>query len=83
MSQTTAPSPRKHFLTNQRLAWLFAVTAIVAVIAFFVADNFVIVHVRVLTWQIQARLAWVMLSCLVIGAVLGAALMLLWRRTRR
>ncbi len=83
MSEIAATPPRTRFLTNRRLAWLFLVTAIVAVIAFFVADNFVIVNVRILTWQIQARLAWVMLSCLVIGMVLGIALTLLWRRSRR
>ncbi len=83
MSETTVAPRRKHVLSNRRLVWLFLVTAIVALVAFFVADNFVIVNVRILTWQIQARLAWVMLTCLVIGVVLGAALALLWRRGRR
>lgn len=83
MSDVAAAAPRSRFLTNRRLAWLFLVTAIVAVIAFFVADNFVIVNVRILTWQIQARLAWVMLACLAVGMLLGWALTLLWRRGRR
>lgn len=82
MSETASTTPRPRFLTNRRLAWLFLVTAIVTVIAFFVADNFVIVNVRILTWQTQARLAWVMLMCLAVGVVLGGVLALLWRRGR-
>jgi uncharacterized membrane protein len=66
---TTAP--RKPFLTNSRLAWLCVVTLVVAAVAFFVADNFAIVRVRVLTLSFQTRLAWVMLVSLLIGLTGG------------
>lgn len=83
MSDLTSTAPRPRFLTNRRLTLLFLVTLVVVVIAFFVADNFIIVNVRILTWQLQARLAWVMLGCLALGSVLGGVLTLLWMRGRR
>lgn len=82
MNETPAPPPGT-FLSNRRLGWLLLITALIGVVTFFVADNFVIVDVRVLTFDVQTRLAWVMLLCLLIGMAVGAALMALWRWRRR
>jgi hypothetical protein len=81
MDETPA-SPPEPFLSNRRLGWLLLVTVLVGVVTFFVADNFVIVDVRVFTLDIQTRLAWVMLICLLLGMTVGAALMALWRWRR-
>jgi hypothetical protein len=74
---------QRPFLSNRRLGWLAAVTAMVVAIAFFVADNFVIVRVRVFTLDLQVRLAWVMLVCLLCGMVIGATVTWLLSRGRR
>jgi membrane protein YqaA with SNARE-associated domain len=71
MSEIAVPRSRPRVLTNRRLAWLFVVTVLVAVVALFVADNYVIVRVRILTLDRQVRLAWVMLSTLLIGLAIG------------
>jgi membrane protein YqaA with SNARE-associated domain len=71
MSEIGVTTPRRHVLTNRRLAGLFVVTTLVAIIVLFVADNFVMVRVRLLTLDGQMRLAWVMLSTLLIGMALG------------
>jgi membrane protein YqaA with SNARE-associated domain len=70
-------------LTNRRLAWLFVVTALVVIIVVFVADNFVMVRVRLLTLDGQVRLAWVMLSTLLIGMAIGGLAGWLLGRGRR
>lgn len=78
----TPPSPPTPFLSNRRLGWLLLVTALVGVVTFFVADNFIIIDVRILTFNFQTRLAWIMLMCLLVGMMLGAGLVALWRWRR-
>lgn len=58
------------------------VTALVSAVTFFVADNFVIVEVRVFTFDFNVRLAWVMLICLLVGMALGWLFHWLWGRNR-
>ncbi len=82
MNESPPVSRRTPFLSNRRLAWLFVLTAVMAVVAIVVVDNFVIVNVRILTWQMQARLGWVMLTCLSVGTLVGCLLTLIWRRYR-
>lgn len=60
-------------------AQLAAVAATLALAVFVVAENFVVVEVRLVTWTFQVRLAWTML----IAAALGVAAGLLIARLRR
>ncbi|RIK46798.1 MAG: hypothetical protein DCC58_01900 [Chloroflexi bacterium] len=67
---------------RERRSWtlrvaLFAV--LLALLVVFVAENFVVVEVRLLLWRTEARLAW---SLLVAGA-LGFGLGLLFPRLRK
>jgi membrane protein YqaA with SNARE-associated domain len=71
MNDIAVTTRRRHVLTNRRLAWLFVVTAFVVIVVLFVADNFVMVRVRLLMLDGQVRLAWVMLSTLLIGIAIG------------
>ncbi len=43
-----------------------------AMLVFFVADNFVLVEVRLFTFQRQMRLAWALLIAFAVGALFGA-----------
>ncbi|MGB3330378.1 MAG: hypothetical protein WBA46_15565 [Thermomicrobiales bacterium] len=81
-ARATAPDDQP-LLTLRRLAVL-ALTAILLVgLVFFVADNFVLVQIRVFTLRIQARLAWALIVPLVGGMMLGWFAHGLWRRMRR
>lgn len=40
-------------------------------VVLFVAQNFVVVEVRLVSWHIEARLAWVVLIGAMIGFVAG------------
>ena len=75
--------PRRTFLTNRRVALLVAVAVVLGLCAFFVADNFVLVEVRILTFELQTRLAWALVIAFWLGAVSGAAGAYLWWRRQR
>jgi uncharacterized integral membrane protein len=47
----------------------FALVAVLLVV--FVAENFVVVEVRLLLWRIDVRLAWALLLAGLLGFVLG------------
>lgn len=53
--------------------------ASLALAVLFVAENFVIVEIRLVTWELQARLAWAMLVSGGLGIVAGLLLPRLWR----
>ena len=63
--------PAHRFLSGRRLGVLVGLAVVLALLAFFVADNFVLVQVRVFTVRIQARLAWVMVMPFVLGIGIG------------
>lgn len=68
------------FLTWRRLAALVAATAVLSLTVFFVADNYVLVEVRIFTFEVQARLAWALIIAFAIGALAGVLLSRLrWR----
>ena len=52
--------------------WLAVVAIGLAALVFFVADNFVLVDVRVFTYERQMRLAWALLIAFAAGALVGA-----------
>jgi uncharacterized integral membrane protein len=60
-----------------------AATAIALVLlVIFVAQNFVVVEVRLLFWRIDLRLAWALVIIGVCGALVGSTLTLIWRSRR-
>lgn len=52
--------------------WLGIVAIGLALMVFFVADNFVLVDVRLFTYERQIRLAWALLIAFAAGALFGA-----------
>lgn len=58
--------------SNQVVFWLVLVATGLALLVFFVADNFVLVDVRLFTFQRQMRLAWALLIAFAVGALFGA-----------
>ncbi len=66
---------RRPFLTNQRLVWVVGSALVMTALVFFIADNFVLVEIRLATLRIQARLAWVMIVPLLLGVLIGVG----WR----
>ncbi len=73
---------QRRLVSNRRLAWL-ALTAIgLASLVLFVADNFVLVEIRLLVTRVQVRLAWALLAAFGLGAASALAidrLRRLWR----
>jgi hypothetical protein len=74
---------RRTLLTNRRVGLLVAVALVLGVCAFFVADNFVLVEVRILTFELQVRLAWALVIAFWIGVLAGGLAMWLWWRRQR
>lgn len=64
-------SPREPILTNRRIAALVIIAIVLAFLALFVADNFVLVEIRLVNLHIRARLAWAVLLPFAFGAVAG------------
>lgn len=64
----------ERLLTNRRLVALVALAVTLGLLALFVADNFVLVDVRVFWFDLQVRLAWAMLIPAAGGVVLGYVL---------
>jgi hypothetical protein len=60
---------------------LVAAAAVLALLVLFVADNFVVVQVRLLRWQVNIRLGWALLIAAASGFV--PALILGWVVGRR
>ena len=71
---------RKPILTNRRVVWLAGIATFVALLAFFVADNFVLTEVRLFTVTFQVRLAWVEVIAYASGAFGGGLVARFWRR---
>ena len=71
--------PGGQLLTTRRMLGLVAATMLLGLCTLFVADNFVLVDVRIIAIDIQMRLAWALL----IPAVGGFALGYLVSRLRR
>ena len=78
-----ASSTRPPMLTWRRLLILVGVAIALTALVFFVADNFVLVQIRVFTLRIQARLAWALIVPLVLVLGLGWVAHAMWLRLRR
>jgi len=53
------------------VGWLMAVAVILALLVLFIADNFLLVRVRIFTVERETRLAWVLLITFAAGALSG------------
>lgn len=73
-------SSNKQFLTNRRMLWLVGLALFLALLVLFIADNFVLVEMRLFTLRIRARLAWLLLVSLLIGIALGLSVGSMRRR---
>ncbi len=58
-------------LTNRGLLGLVLVAVLMILLVLFVADNFVLVEIRLLIFRIHMRLAWALLLALLGGAAIG------------
>ena len=52
---------------------------VLVLLVLFIAENFVVVEVRIITRQVEIRLAWALLIAAGLGIVLGLLLPRLWR----
>ncbi|HWV35408.1 MAG TPA: hypothetical protein VNZ55_07240 [Thermomicrobiales bacterium] len=78
-----AASPAKPILTTRRLLWLVGVAVFLALLVLFIADNFVLVEMRLFTLRIRARLAWLLIVPFLLGIALGFAAGEIRQRHRR
>lgn len=62
------------------VGWLVLVAVALSLLVLFIADNFVVVEIRVFTLHRPVRLAWALLLAFGTGLALGALAMRLWRR---
>jgi uncharacterized integral membrane protein len=61
----------RRLLTNRRLLGLVAAALLLALLTLFVADNFVLVEIRLVNLRIEARLAWALLVPTAAGLAIG------------
>lgn len=60
---------------------LLIVAITLALVVLFIAENFVVVELRLVTGQVEMRLAWAVLIAGGLGVVIGLLLSRLWRRS--
>jgi uncharacterized integral membrane protein len=70
-------------LTTRRLLWLVGIATFFALVVLFVADNFVLIEVRLFGLRIEMRLAWALLFAFLFGGVQGLVLGRFWQRASR
>jgi uncharacterized integral membrane protein len=58
---------------------LVSTAVALAMLVFFIAENFVVVEVRLLTRHVELRLAWAVLLTGLLGILIGLVLPKLWR----
>ena len=62
------------------VGWLVLAALTLSLLVLFIADNFVVVEVRLFTVHRPVRLAWALLLAFGSGLVMGALVVRLWRR---
>ncbi|HVL24902.1 MAG TPA: hypothetical protein VM450_12515 [Thermomicrobiales bacterium] len=72
---TQTPNPRGHNWTFR----LVVLATVLVLLVLFIAENFVVVEVRIITRQVEIRLAWALLIAAGLGIVLGLLLPRPWR----
>ena len=61
-------------MTNRRLVWLVGVAILLVLLIFFIAENFVLVEIRLIVTRVQVRLVWALVTAFLIGGVTGVLL---------
>lgn len=77
MNRTTAGTRR--VLTNRLLVWLMLAAVTLGTLVLFVADNFVLIEIRLLVTPVRIRLGWALIAAFLFGGVSALALARLWR----
>lgn len=77
MADIPVRSPRT-ILTRRRFFALVMIAVVCALLALFVADNYVLIQIRLINIRIELRLAWALLLTFLAGG--GAGYLLGWRR---
>jgi uncharacterized integral membrane protein len=82
MSNPSGPS-RRTLLTYRRLTILLAIAVGLGLLALFVADNYVLVGIRLMNLRLEMRLAWALMLSFIVGGVVGYLVGWLRRPRRR
>lgn len=61
-------------MTNRRLLWLVGLALFLVLLIFFIAENFVLVEIRLIVTRVRVRLVWALLATFLIGLVIGVLL---------
>lgn len=61
----------RRLLTNRRLLGLVVAAVLFSLLVLFVADNFVLIEIRLVNIRIQMRLAWALLIAVLVGLAIG------------
>jgi len=64
----------RRLVTNRRLVWLVGVAILLVLLIFFIAENFVLVEIRLIVTRVQVRLVWALVTAFLIGGVTGVLL---------
>ena len=65
---------RPFHLTNRMLLALVASAMFLGLLVLFVADNFVLIEVRLVVTRVQMRLAWALIVAFLAGVAFGVAI---------
>lgn len=71
---------QRRLLTNRRLVWLMLAALVLGTLVLFVADNFVLIEIRLLVTRVRMRLAWALIAAFLLG---GVSVLVLGRLLRR
>lgn len=64
----------RRVVTNRRLLWLVGLALFLVLLIFFIAENFVLVEIRLIVTRVRVRLVWALLATFLIGLVIGVLL---------
>jgi uncharacterized integral membrane protein len=64
----------RRLVTNRRLVWLVGLAILLVLLIFFIAENFVLVEIRLIVTRVQVRLVWALVTAFLIGGVTGVLL---------
>ncbi len=66
--------PPSRWLGNRLLVVMVALAVLLLLLVLFVADNFVLIEVRLVVTRIQMRLAWALIIAFLLGILAGIAI---------
>lgn len=62
---------RRRLVTNRRLLWLLAIAVLLVLLVLLIAENFILVEIRLIVGRVHVRLAWALLVAFLTGGVVG------------